>query len=196
MASWQLALINISAVAQQHGHGHAEECRRRASREAKGNLPPSLIAMATVVERLESCEGRGGPGGDVSLPVNSPPAGVAAKPAPKSPSGRGMDGLHLVGCHGPPITQSPSSPHPAWGSGPHARIQTCCSHVGCGELALAPPMQWGSLPRDSRQSWLLLLLPRKGPGCARCTHGRLSPRSPAPRPPAPLVQKPPTPARH
>lgn len=45
------------------------------------------------------------------------------------------------------------------------------------------PMQWSSSPQDSGQSWLLLPSPGKGPGCARCTGRRPSPRPHAPRPP-------------
>lgn len=85
---------------------------------------------------------------------------------------------------GPPITRTRSGPQPTWGSRPRARIQPQCSWGGLQTPSPSSlPMQWSSSPQDSGQSWLLLPSPGKGPGCARSTRRRPSPRPHAPRPP-------------
>lgn len=176
MASRQLALINISAAARQRGHGHAEECWRRASREVKGNLPLSLPWQP----RWSGWRAARGAGRGSIRPRTETPMKLPLKIPLWERDGWAAPGGMPWAPHHPDPLRSPA----------HMGLEAPRTHpdpVQLGGLQTPSPsslpMQWSSSPQDSGQSWLLLPSPGKGPGCARCTGRRPSPRPHAPRPP-------------
>lgn len=149
VASWQLALINISAVARQRGHGHAEECWRRASREAKGSLPPSLPWQP----RRSGWRAARGAWGEMhpSLSTAPPPGWVGCEASPKIPLWERDRWAAPGGMPwGPPSPRAP--PAPRLGLGALCRHPDPLQQGGMRRSGpRSPPSSGAQPPRDSRQ---------------------------------------------